>query len=45
MKQARDLENRVTHPDTNSEDYAPSLPMGKCVSFIIDLLLNVPMAA
>ena len=23
MKQARDLENRVAHPNTNSEDYAP----------------------
>ena len=22
MKQARDLENRAAHPDTNSEDYA-----------------------
>ena len=22
MKQARDLENRVAHPNTNSEDYA-----------------------
>ena len=29
MKQARDLENRAAHPDTNSEDYAPSLPVGK----------------
>ena len=45
MKQARDLENRAAHPDTNSQDYAPSLPMGKWVSFIIDLLLNVHMAA
>ena len=23
MKQARDLENRAAHPNTNSEDYAP----------------------
>ena len=32
MKQARDLENRAAHPNTNSEDYAPSLPMGKWMS-------------
>ena len=29
MKQARDLEKLAAHPDTNSEDYAPSLPVGK----------------
>ena len=45
MKQAWDLENRAAHPNTNSEDYAPSIPMGNWVSFIIDLLLNVSMAA
>ena len=45
MKQARDLKNPAAHPNTNSEGYAPSPPIGNPVSFIIDLLLNVPMAA
>ena len=43
MKQARDLENRAAHPNTNSEDYAPLATNGKMSEF--RLLLNVPMAA
>ena len=47
MKQTRDLKNPAAHPNTNSEARVtpPSLSMGNRVSFIIDLLLNVPMAA
>ena len=43
MKQARDLENRAAHPNTNFEDYAPLATNGKMSEF--RLLLNVPMAA
>ena len=39
MKQARDLKNPAAHPNTNFDGYAPR------VSFILDLLVNVPMAA
>ena len=42
MKQARDLENRAAHPNTNSEDYAAVATNGK---MSLDLLPNVPMAA
>ena len=45
MNQARDLENRAAHPNTNSEDYAPLATNGQRSSFIIGLLLNVIMAA
>ena len=44
MKQARDLKNPAAHPIRIPRVTPPSLPMGR-VSFIIDLLLNVPMAA
>ena len=43
MKQACDLKNPAAHPNTNRVT-PPSLPMGR-ESFIVDLLLNVPMAA
>ena len=33
MKQARELENRATHPNTNSEDYAPFATNGKMSEF------------
>ena len=33
MKQARDLENREAHPNTNSEDYAPLATNGKMSEF------------
>ena len=45
MKQARDLKNPAAHPNTNSEGDAPLATNGNRVSFNIDLLLNVPMAA
>ena len=43
MKQARDLKNPAAHPIRIPRVTPPSLPMGS-VSFIIDLLFNVPMA-
>ena len=33
MKQARDLENRAAHPNTNSEDYAPLATNGQLSEF------------
>ena len=33
MKQARDLENRAAHPNTNSEDYAAVPTNGKMSEF------------
>ena len=33
MKQARDLENRAAHPNTNSEDYAPLATSGQLSEF------------
>ena len=33
MKQARDLENREAHPNTNSEDYASLATNGKMSEF------------
>ena len=46
MKQARDLKNPAAYHNTNSDGCAPlAIPMGNRVSVIIDLSLNVPMAA
>ena len=40
MKQARDLENRAAHPNTNSEDYAPLATNGQMNEFYYRLVTD-----